>query len=189
MERSCQTFDQHKKIRLKVLEQHQINAKDAWGEGVLIFAPICKTGLFNGIKNRLLPMIDETPLSNFDIIHKYDEWSKQDVNKKISEGVKSWISYKWTTNIREEELRVLSSYVSKIRPGNIFTFEFLMEHIFQGPQHNKRKIAEMLSIAAQYNIIEAGRLPPTPKRLRYWKVLDSAILPWLHDKEYLEHKQ
>ena len=69
-----------------VLSKCRVKEKDAWGKGLHIFIPGKREGILAGTRNRLLPLITNTPIK----VHspkKCVEWNKECVNEKNSLGL------------------------------------------------------------------------------------------------------
>ena len=69
--------------RRTVLTKLRVNERDAWGKGLHIFIPGKREGILAGTRNRLLPLISNTPTT----VHspkKCTEWNKEAVNEKNS---------------------------------------------------------------------------------------------------------
>ena len=67
--------------RQTVLTKCRVKEMDAWGKGLHIFIPGKREGILAGTRNRLLPLITNTPIR----VHspkKCTEWNKEAVNEK-----------------------------------------------------------------------------------------------------------
>ena len=73
-----------------VLTKCRAKENDAWCKGLHIFIPRKREGILAGTRNRLLPLITNTPIS----VHspkQCEEWNKVCVNKKTVDGCRNWI--------------------------------------------------------------------------------------------------
>ena len=76
--------------RRTVLSKCRVKDTDAWGKGLHIFIPGKREGILAGTRNRLLPLITNTPIK----VHspkKCAEWNKECVNEKTVQGCRNWI--------------------------------------------------------------------------------------------------
>ena len=76
--------------RRTVLSKCRVKETDAWGKGLHIFIPGKQEGILAGTRNRLLPLITNTPIK----VHspkKCAEWNKECVNEKTVQGCYNWI--------------------------------------------------------------------------------------------------
>lgn len=72
-----------------VVGKIQIEERETWGEGTLIFVPKERVGLIFGLRNRLLPLLDiDTPVDS--IPFKSTKWNKTAVNAQLVDCVLSW---------------------------------------------------------------------------------------------------
>ena len=68
----------------------RVKETDACGKGLHIFIPGKREGILAGTRNRLLPLITNTPIT----VHspkKCAEWNKESVNEKTVQGCRKWI--------------------------------------------------------------------------------------------------
>ena len=72
-----------------VLSKCRVKEKDAWGKGLHIFIPGKREGILAGTRNRLLPLITNTPIK----VHspKKCARNKECVNEKTVQGCHNWI--------------------------------------------------------------------------------------------------
>ena len=76
--------------RRTVLTKCRVKETEAWGKGLHIFIPGKREGILAGTRNRLLPLIMNTPIT----VHspkKYPEWNKEGVNEKTVQSCRKWI--------------------------------------------------------------------------------------------------
>ena len=76
--------------RQTVLTKLRVKERDAWGKGLHIFIPRKQEGILAGTRNRLLPLITNTPIT----VHspkKCPEWNKEAVNEKTVQSCRKWI--------------------------------------------------------------------------------------------------
>ena len=76
--------------RRTVLARRRVKEKDSWGKGLHIFIPGKREGIFAGTKNRLLPLITNTPIAVLSP-KKVPELNKDSVNEKTVQGCRRWI--------------------------------------------------------------------------------------------------
>lgn len=82
----------HEVRRSMVLETLKMNPKDAWGEGTLMFAPIRRSGICEGLLNRLLPVLDiGLKVDRIQATRNVPELSKTKINAKTVATIKEWI--------------------------------------------------------------------------------------------------
>lgn len=82
----------HNQRRAIVLEKLNMKESDTWGSGALIFAPIRRKGLNEGLLNRLLPKLDLGLRVDAISADKYLEgFSKNEVNAHTVKRVKEWL--------------------------------------------------------------------------------------------------
>ena len=85
--------------RETVLRKLNIPVGEDWGRGVMIFCSKARADSAQGLKNRFLPMLENTQIDSFKVIDKRDEWNKKEVNSLIVTGTNSWL------NIRERIIK------------------------------------------------------------------------------------
>ena len=76
--------------RQTVLTKCRVKEMDAWGKALHIFIPGKREGILAGTRNRLLPLITNTPIT----VHspkKCAEWNKEAVNEKTVQSCRKWI--------------------------------------------------------------------------------------------------
>ena len=73
-----------------VLAKCKVKTSDAWGKGLHIYIPGKREGIYAGTKNRLLPLITNTPITVLSP-KKCEEWNKHSVNEKSVQGCRKWI--------------------------------------------------------------------------------------------------
>ena len=76
--------------RRTVLAKCRVTEKEAWGKGLHIFIPGKREGILAGTKNRLLPLITNTPITVLSP-KKCPEWNKEAVNEKTVRSCRKWI--------------------------------------------------------------------------------------------------
>ena len=73
-----------------VLKKIKCDENDAWGEGCLIFVP-SKNNTINGLKNRLLPLLDPwTPIDANISSPKVSLVTKISINKNLMNSINQW---------------------------------------------------------------------------------------------------
>ena len=77
-------------LRRSVLSKCRVKETDAWGKGLHIFIPGKREGILAGTRNRLLPLITNTPI-RVRSPKKYAEWNKESVNEKTVQGCRNWV--------------------------------------------------------------------------------------------------
>ena len=76
--------------RRAVLAKCKVKDTEAWGNGLHIFIPGKREGILAGTRNRLLPLITNTPITSHSP-KKYAEWNKEAVNEKTVLSCRKWI--------------------------------------------------------------------------------------------------
>ena len=76
--------------RQTVLTKCRVKEKDAWGKGLHIFIPGKREGILAGTRNRLLPLITNTPIKVYSP-NRCAEWNKVRVNEKTVQACRNWI--------------------------------------------------------------------------------------------------
>lgn len=151
--------------RSKVLAKKNINPNDAWGKGCLIFGPIHKQGMIYGLKNRLLPLLNEnTPIDSF-VSTKMPGWSKEEVNKITMEGVEQWIEF-IPNDDSDGHLYELVKFLTSCKNHRIHEFNTMAKNQF--PTLSGRKLSGMLRKAEQSGLVVHELVGA--KRVRRWKV-------------------
>ena len=78
--------------RGSVLAKCRVKETEAWGKGLHIFIPGKREGILTGTKNRLLPLITNTPITVLSP-KNCPEWNKEAVNEKTIQSCRKWIIY------------------------------------------------------------------------------------------------
>ena len=73
-----------------VLTKCRVKETDAWGQGLHIFIPGKRERILAGTRNRLLPVITDTPIT-VRYPKKCAEWNKEAVNEKTVQSSHKWI--------------------------------------------------------------------------------------------------
>ena len=76
--------------RRTVLTKCRVKETEAWGKGLHIFILGKREGILAGTRNRLLPLITNTPITVL-APKKCPEWNKEAVNEKIVRSCRKWI--------------------------------------------------------------------------------------------------
>jgi hypothetical protein len=94
-----------------VLSKLRVKKDDAWGAGSIIFAPVKRSGMVLGTKNRFLPLLSvDTPIDSF-ICSKMPDWSKQLVNERIMAGVRQWVHFHPYADEHDQHVRKLVKFL------------------------------------------------------------------------------
>ena len=80
--------------REKVLNMLKLNkpSHQTWGNGLAIYGEFRRKDACRGLKNRLVPKIDDTVLERIPIQKKVPEWNRHTLNNRIIENVNAWVS-------------------------------------------------------------------------------------------------
>ena len=116
--------------RAQVLDRLGVNESDAWGEGILIFAPVMRLGALQGLKFRLLPMLNGPRIGTIRKKNMTSDWCKEVVNRTVMSGVRSWLDFSSTTSKKEGELLVVAKAISKCKVNQICTSQWFRENYF-----------------------------------------------------------
>lgn len=160
--------------RTKVLSKLRVKEADAWGCGALIFAPICRTDIAPGTKNRFLPQLAvDLPVDSIPV-KKKPEWSKVNVNADIMEGVKAWVSFHPCFDDRDKENRMVTEWLLTCKPDQWLTTANMREVFKDGTTASTSQALRRAESAGMLS-----KQIKTKKRLRFWVVQDFAIPPWI----------
>jgi hypothetical protein len=165
----------HANRRDAVLKKFNADEKEAWGEGVVIFLPFRRSDSMPGIKNRYLPLLDNTPIDKFPKQRKGD-WSKEIVNAQLIASAQKWIDFvpSFSNDVENSLYPLFSAMVEKISvsSGDFFLSSADMRRNYL-PNHNLGELQKVLKLAEQGGMVHYGK--KTSKRLRGWYVKVGAL--------------
>ena len=108
--------------RRTVLQKCRVKEKDAWGTCLNIFIPGKREGIVARTRNRLLPLITNTPIK----VHspkRCEEWNKRCVNERTVEGCRNWIISPQVGGLDEfGHINKIVSYIAREASGWKDTF-------------------------------------------------------------------
>ena len=79
--------------RKQVLSKFKVSEEDAWGIGIMIFAPIRRGDMKGALKFRLLPLLHNTPIDTIPYVSKRNQWNKYIISNTITQGARAWCSH------------------------------------------------------------------------------------------------
>ena len=116
---------------------------EAWGQGLHIFIPGKQEGILAGTRNRLPPLITNTPIK----VHcpkLCDEWKKACVNERTVEGCRSWIISSQVGGLDEfGDIYKIVSYFARQASGwkdSFFETEYTIEEVLGKDGSHKKVI-------------------------------------------------
>jgi hypothetical protein len=166
--------------RAKVIAHlHGITEDECWGKGVIVYAPVKRSDIAAGLKNRFLPMLESTPLDRFRW-ERYPSWEKKPVNDMVMNGVQIWCDHMrsaWENDVR----KIFCEYVA---------MAFIGKHPFTNTKDMKDQLClewlkeplelaqlkDILKDAEESNIV--SKKVRTSKRIKGWEIAPIAVTPW-----------
>jgi hypothetical protein len=96
--------------RLQFLAKHNLDPHECWGIGTIIFSPMHRVESKQGLKCRMLPLLEDIRFRPFQRIHDANI-SKEIIGKVINQTVKQWIAHSrsYTEGIDRNLCLLLSS--------------------------------------------------------------------------------
>ena len=162
--------------RAEVLKALKLTETEAWGEGLLIFAPLRRTDAKQGLKNRFVPMLSKTPIDTSSIPRRHNnDWSKWKINSSIVDGVSEWVSYHDPGDL--DVYTVLKGFV-RAGPGMKGTKSyFTVEEVRQAflPKRSNNDVRKVLEAAQAAGILQEQK--KTRKRIHVWFISQKALPP------------
>lgn len=123
----------HQEVREKVLTKIKIREEDTWGIGALMFVPLKRSGLNEGLLNRLLPQLDKNlPVDVIKADRKLDGLSKKDINDEAVHCVKQWIKDRNKVDDEEDQhVYLLLKYLAMNSEKHL-EFSTIRDNVFPG---------------------------------------------------------
>ena len=157
-----------------VLTKYRVKEKDAWGKGLHIFIPGKREGILAGTRNRLLPIITNTPIR----VHspkRCEEWNKVYVNEKTVEGCRNWIISPQVGGLDEFGYiyKIISYFAHQalVWKDSFFQTEHIVEEVLgKDGSHKKSDVTLIRNLISDAHLIKQGR--KLKKRVRGWILSD-----------------
>jgi hypothetical protein len=108
--------------RAKVLLDRRLNEQQCWGIGLMIYHPHKRVSVSRGLKNRLLPLLDNVKVDTVRLTRD-NKWEKSILCKMIMAGVISWVDHQHDSDGQNIADRVLCDWVCTSRPTMMFSSE------------------------------------------------------------------
>jgi len=112
-----------------VLEKLNIEEEEAWGIGLIIFAPKSRRGTSSGLRNRFLPLLEETPIDRISFSNSISKYSKELCCTKIMESVHAWMQH--SGQVGDPIQRGLCATLACGQLGNYFVPARLRDEIME----------------------------------------------------------
>ena len=156
--------------RRAVLNRCHVREKDAWGKGLHIFIPGKRDGILAGTRNRLLPLITNTPIQ-VTCPKKCVQWKNVCVNERTVNGCRNWIIQPQFGGVDNmgNIYKIIAYLVNQASAwkDTFFQTEFIIQVVLGDEgSHKKREVIAMLNLLAEAEVIEPAC--KTKKRLRGW---------------------
>ena len=163
--------------RETVLKKIKVTEHDAWGQGVLIFAPVARMGSYLGTKNRFLPKLSLSTVHVGHVERTSVNWTKFSVNSNIMTGSKAWL---YPYYLKTEEEKTYYMLITKLAPvyppGAWLQAKYILVHLFGGKPYNMKSIAKVLRTAQEAGLLK--EVKKTKERLRAWELQETMSPPW-----------
>ena len=182
--------------RETVLRKLNIPVGKDWGRGVMIYCSKARADSAQGLKNRFLPMLENTHIDSFKVVDKKEEWCKAEVNSLIVDGTNSWVNIreriieakeadekKTDDDSKENLLRAIHQFVELIasphqRVGNRFLKKELKDLFMPDADISASTVRLVGQLAKNNKIIHYKRVGSL--RHETYFIEPMAILPWFH---------
>ena len=162
------------KRRQSVMLQLNLIEEECWGLGLIIFAPKrVGAGTFKGIKNRLIPLISNTPVNRNFRMQIMVEWTKQKINALTLERVEAWLDHQRMDNTPFHQLATGLS-CGTIVSGHQLSREDVQKTILPGL--NPYLVGTVLTAASNAGLLEYKVI--SKQRVRQWVIVPVCIVPW-----------
>ena len=160
--------------RRTVLSKCRVKEKDAWGKGLYIFIPGKQEGILAGTRNRLLPLITNTPIK----VHspkKCAEWNKECVNEKTVQGCRNWIISPQVGGLDEFGYiyKIICYFVHQASDwkDSFFQTEYIIKEVLEKDCPFKKSDAtSILELISDADLVKQVR--KLKKRVRGWTLSD-----------------
>ena len=170
--------------RETVLRKLNIPVGEDWGCGVMIYCSKARTDSGQGLKNRFLPMLENVQVDSFRVVNKKEEWSKEQVNSVVVQGVLAWADNRQSIIDDNDLARAIDIFVEQIaspnqRCGNTFLKKDF-SHFFPDSTEGSA-IRQVAKKAVEKCVLDLKR--KGKKCVETFIIQQLAILPWLHGDE------
>ena len=156
-----------------VLKSLKVSEEDAWGAGILIFAPVSRTDHCRGLKNRFLPLIHKhTPVDKVPI-RRDKQWTSQFFHDAIMTSLRPWANMVVQRNPADAMVcnwLIASNY----KADALFNTNEINLCLY-GRKGKIHTLTNVLQRAQSAGIL--SKVVMTKKRLRFWSVKALAVLP------------
>ena len=160
--------------RQTVLSKCRVKEKNAWGKGLHIFIPGKRKVILAGTRNRLLPLITNTP-SKLHSPKRSAEWNKVCVNEKTVEGCRNWIISPQVGGLDEfGYIYKISCYFvhqSSVWKESFFRTEYIVKEVLEKDCSIKKSdVTSILNLISDVDLVKQGC--KLKKRVRGWILSD-----------------
>ena len=164
--------------RAAALRKLDVKEEDAWGPGILIFAPVKRLSPGTGTLARFLPMLEDTPFDSIRVQRKNVPWDMHSVNKTIMEQCQSWLEKEHWTTYEDIDLNLLACHTAQLPAGYFFTTREIREEcLCDENRHTIKVVAKILRKAEEAGMI--AKVQKDVSRTRGWEVQEYCYKPWL----------
>ena len=160
--------------RQTVLTKCRVKEKDAWGKGLHIFIPGKREGILAGTRNRLLPLITNTPIK----VHspkRCAEWNKVCVNEETVQGCHNWIISPQVGGLDEFGYiyKIICYFVHQASDWkeSFFQTEYIVKEVLEKDCSLKKSdVTSILNLISDADLVKQGH--KLKKRVRGWILSD-----------------
>ena len=143
---------------MTVLRKCKVKENDAWGKGLHIFIHGKREGILAGTRNRLLPLITNTPIQ----VHCPKQWyqcNKAWDNEKTVEGCRNWIVSPQVGGLDDVgDIYKFISYFVRQASGwkdSFFQTEYILHEVLgKDGSHKKRDVSSILNLISEAHLIK-----------------------------------
>ena len=166
--------------RAAALHKLGVQPEAAWGDGLHIFAPLCRQSASRSSRLRFLPLLEQTPFDSIKMIRNGHIWTKVDVNKQVVEGCEEWLTLPYYLHTEEDESyhKLVASLVCSGRYSAkvLLSTEQVIEEIFGSEKFNVKSAGVVLRVAEDAGLVVKRQV--TQKRHRMWEIQALVDRPW-----------
>ena len=164
--------------RRTVLTKCRVKETEAWGNGLHIFIPGKQEGILAGTKNRLLPLITNTPITVL-APKKCPEWNKVAVNEKTVWSCRKWIISPQFGGLDEFGyiFKIICYFVDQASDwkDSFFQTDYIMKEVLDKDCPLKKSdVTSILELISDAGLIKQVR--KYKNRLRGWNLSDEVGL-------------
>ena len=160
--------------RQTVLSKCRVKETDAWGKGLHIFILGKREGILAGTRNRLLPLITNTPIR----VHspkKCAEWKKEYVNEKTVQGCRNWIISPQVRGLDEFGyiFKIICYFVHQASDwkDSFFQTEYIIKKVLEKDCPLKKSdVTSILELMSDADLVKQVR--KLKKRVQGWTLSD-----------------